>query len=60
MSDPEHLFSIFELLTFLIRKKSDLGRIYAEVKFIADDIRNDDKDAEYDNEWKYAATVFDR
>ena len=39
---------------------SDLGKIHAELKYIADNMRQDDIEADYESEWKFAALVFDR
>ena len=42
------------------KKSSELGKIHAELKYIADHIRDGDKEGDYENEWKYAAVVCDR
>ena len=39
---------------------TELGQIYAELKFIADRLRQEDQGAQCKNEWKYVASVFDR
>ena len=39
---------------------TELGHIYAELKFIADRLRQEDQGAQCENEWKYVASVFDR
>ena len=39
---------------------AELDFIYTEVKFLTDRLRDEDIDAEYESEWKFAARVFDR
>ena len=49
-----------EVTVTKIDPSSDLGKIYAELKYISDHMRQDDIESDYESEWKYAATVFDR
>ena len=39
---------------------SELGKLYAELRFISDRMREEDFVAECEDNWKYVATVFDR
>ena len=43
-----------------IEPYSELGQIYAELKFISNRIKAEDRDAECENDWKFAAAIFDR
>ena len=38
----------------------EMQLLYKELKFISDRLRDEDKTSEYEDEWKYAAMVFDR
>ena len=38
----------------------EMQLLYEELKFISDRSRDEDKTSEYEDEWKYAAMVFDR
>ena len=41
-------------------KDPELKKIFDELKFIADKMRNENLTSEYEEEWKYAAIVVDR
>ena len=41
-------------------KDPELKKIFEELKFIADKMRNENLTSEYEEEWKYAAIVVDR
>ena len=49
-----------EITVTKIDSSSDLGKIHAELKYISDHMRQEDIEGDYESEWKYAATVFDR
>ena len=48
------------VLLFKVPKDSELKKIFDELKFIADKMRNENLTSEYEEEWKYAAIVVDR
>ena len=47
-------------LYFKAPKDPELKKIFEELKFIADKMRNENLTSEYEDEWKYAAIVVDR
>ena len=47
-------------LYFKAPKDPELKKIFEELKFIADKMRNENRTSEYEDEWKYAAIVVDR
>ena len=49
-----------EITVTKIDPSSDLGKIHADLKYIADHMRQDDIEGDFEGDWKYAATVFDR
>ena len=48
------------VLHFKVPKDPELKKIFDELKFIADKMRNENLTSEYEEEWKYAAIVVDR
>ena len=48
------------ILFFKVPKDPELKKIFDELKFIADKMRNENLTSEYEEEWKYAAIVVDR
>ena len=48
------------MLCFKAPKDPELKKIFEELKFIADKMRNENLTSEYEDEWKYAAIVVDR
>ena len=49
-----------EITVTKVDPSSDLGKIHADLKYIADHMRQDDIEGDFEGDWKYAATVFDR
>ena len=45
---------------FPVNENSELGQIYAELKFISNRLREVDYSAGCEDDWKYVAAVFDR
>ena len=45
---------------FPVNENSELGQIYAELKFISNRMREEDYSAGCEDDWKYVAAVFDR
>ena len=43
-----------------INPNTELGQIYAELKFISNRMREEDHGAQCEDDWKYVASVFDR
>ena len=43
-----------------INPNTELGQIYAELKFISNRMRESDYGAQCEDDWKYVASVFDR
>ena len=43
-----------------INPNTELGQVYAELKFISDRMREEDHSAQCEDDWKYVASVFDR
>lgn len=43
-----------------INPDTDLGKIYTELKFISDRMREQDFDTECQDNWKFVSSVFDR
>ena len=43
-----------------INPNTELGQVYAELKFISDRMREEDRSAQCEDDWKYVASVFDR
>ena len=67
--EPQFFFAVFlqgtvepdlEITVTKIDPSSDLGKIHADLKYIADHMRQDDIEGDFEGDWKYAATVFDR
>ena len=53
-------FSDTSLKKYHINPDTELGQIYAELKFISDRMRARDFDNECQDNWKYVSSVFDR
>ena len=51
---------IEKLIVYKAPKDPELKKIFEELKFIADKMRNENLTSEYEDEWKYAAIVVDR
>ena len=56
--DVESVEKKIEKIT--INPNTELGQLYAELKFISDRMREEDHGAQCEDEWKYVASVFDR
>ena len=46
--------------TVKIQPNTELGQIYAELKYISNRMKAEDRDGEHQEDWKFAAAVFDR